>query len=199
MSDETTPRTRRTGRVVAADGRGWYLAGDDLWHAPRYGETATWEELQESHGPLRPVESPTEADIEPVRRALREAGTAALSTLAVTLHRILRRHGEDRMRAGRPGSWEATFIIDLAQLGGRIVTESVPQEPLSVLVETVDDWITRPERMIEVAANLIDAFGTVSEELGGWDKVSDGPWQGRGTPKLPADVIDMVRTQLMPL
>lgn len=185
MTEEHTA-PKRPSRVVDASFQGWYLAGDNLYHADYGGsrglEPCDLGELTATRGPLREVVPASEASTAEAEAALRVAGRLAAGSLLVALARIaLRisarpgRKATGSLLAGREGSWETADMnsliwnlgIDLAEEANRFDAAAVER-----LTAVIDGWIGG-EDYTEVAATLAGVFADVSDELGGWRKVAD--------------------------
>lgn len=179
--------TRTPSRIVDRNYNGWYLTSPTEY-TTFDGHTRTarsYEDLAE-YAPLRPVVTPTPADVEAIKAALRDAGRLAVGTLAAALTAASDAVAFDdasspgaagrALKAGRPGSWEADSLAYLAlYVGANLEDSRVADGPRDALVEVLTRWITGPDSYVELAANLAGIVAEVADESGrdGWAAVAD--------------------------
>lgn len=184
---DTRPAPNRFNRVVDAHGYGWWAVGAD--DNPPYTTTVdfitahpelehiTLQELQEARGPLRNVELVPEQDVAVLHEALLGAGTKAMGSVIVALHttalRLHQEHGHSAaLTAGRPGSWESATVRNLCWEGDSIKGSRVDEAACALLADTLHRWATG-DPAVEVAENLSNVLEKVTDEAGGWSKVTD--------------------------
>ncbi|MFJ8301286.1 hypothetical protein ACIQ9R_36045 [Streptomyces sp. NPDC094447] len=210
-----------TYRFVDRLNRGWHIiSGRDEplaytvdWAGlkpDRPEEPLSLDELEAAHGPLRPVTSPDPSDEVILRGALLDAGVKAAGSVLVALHRLVLEYKRGSspggfeggsLRAGREGSWEAEALYRLAWTIGGDLDERpkrYDEEAVSAVIGVLRAWTQNPQQYVEVAENLPYYFGKVADELGGWDKVADKPFQpGTKVGRHPAGTIEAVFHYLM--
>ncbi|MFE1270557.1 hypothetical protein [Streptomyces sp. NPDC058758] len=210
-----------TYRFVDRLNRGWHIASsrdEPLRYAvdwaglrpDRPEEPLSLGELEAEHGPLRPVTSPDPSDAMVLRGALHDAGAKAAGSVLVALYRLAVEYSRGSspggfeggsLRAGREGSWEAEVLYRLAwTLGGDLAEKPkrYSEDCVKSVVMVLREWTQNPRYYVEVAENLPYFFGQVADELGGWSKVADGPFQpGTKVGRHPAEVIQTVYGYLM--
>lgn len=136
-------------RVVDRDNQPWRLLGEhehDTRYTPELDTDLgvhTYEQLDDTRGPLRPVEPMHREDESRLRDAFDRAGHQAVATLAAALETVHNEHRHHRggtsapqesygyarrsMTAGRPGSWESDALISVINVGSRF-TLPTPEE-----------------------------------------------------------------------
>lgn len=174
----------RPGRVVDRDMVGWWSQGET--YAARGGLTSTWDDLVAEHGPLRPVEPMSTEDRDALRQALRDAGPKAVTTLAAALAHIWEAgivgYSAERisnaMIAGRPGSWEAGLLLEVAYFGRDLLApprKRVHGPSFDVLVDVLGRAVDDEGPHHELAETLAADVSAVADERGpdGWNTVVD--------------------------
>lgn len=200
-------------RVVDGSFQGWYRrSGEGRYDADsghRRGlETAAYEELAASRGPLRPVEPPRAEESAAVKAALAGAGRKAAASLLVAVFRLTEQDALARrtegaqswLLAGREGSHESASLQRLAWSIGCDLSEKparYDQAAVAELVRVVTGWVSGPDRYVEVAANLASLFGDVADEAGGWAAVADRYMQRHQRVGHPDEVVEAVQRYLM--
>ncbi|MET8668176.1 hypothetical protein ABZV87_28055 [Streptomyces tendae] len=226
--DESDPPTaaepcedeRPTYRFVDRLNRGWHIASADEpvryaadWAGLRPGrpeEPLTLAELEAEHGPLRPVGASDPSDDLVLRRALAGVGVKAAGSVLVALYRLAVEYSRNStpggyeggsLVAGREGSWESGAIYRLAWTVGGDLDEKprrFSEECVTSVIAVMRSWTQHPKRYVEVAENLAGEFARVADELGGWSKVADRPFQPSTTVgRHPLDTIEAVYNYLM--
>jgi hypothetical protein len=180
----------RPYRVATQDGHGWLLAGladgGEAYQCFTFpGERySTVEGLEAAHGRLRPVRSPSDAEVDTLTNAFTAAGqrgiTAILDAWVIVTAECPGETLTDRlqhMTAGRPGSWEAAALERLVingHYGGHTGPSSAQLETLCDLYRT---WALGDDNIVEIAettANLVRSIldkrpGSYSaQRLGAW-------------------------------
>jgi hypothetical protein len=209
-----------TYRFVDRLNRGWHIASSEQpvqyaidWAGLRPGrpdDLLTREELEAEHGPLRPVGPGDPSDDLVLRGALFDAGTKAAGSVLVALYRLAVEYGRNSspggyeggsLVAGREGSWESEAIYRLAWTIGGDLDEKpkrYSEECVRSVMAVLREWTQHPKRYVEVAENLAFEFSKVADELGGWSKVADRPFQPSTTVgRHPLDTIEAVYHYLM--
>ena len=192
--------TARTlpGRVVDRDHQGWMLVGHpdggDAYTVNHVDGYLTPDELAEQHGPLRPVEPITAEDRAELERLLALAGRKAVYSLAVAVYRTIHRFRDDaggydpdnydlnrrthetsmrQVKAGRPGSWEAAQLVEVALWAGTGKSSRIHEDACAGMTDVLYRWGTDPTRFTEVAETLAAAVSEYADEHGGWAAVAD--------------------------
>lgn len=192
----TLPRmTDLPSRVVDAEHRGWMLMGGRDG-APEYMDASDFraqrtlapDELAAQHGPLRPVRPPTEADVAELRAAMDLAGRKAIYSLAVAIYEARRELEAGRsdlewpepmylakrqLLAGRPGSWEADRLYNLALWPYPDKVRRIHAEARERMTAVLLRWVSAPEQYTEVAETLAGIVSEHADERGGWAAVAD--------------------------
>lgn len=134
-------------RLVDRHNQGWLTQGNGSYRAD-YGENRdlsrmTLADLEQTRGPLRPVEPVTDADEDILREAFRRCARKTVTTIAAALdvvfHELREAQGgltnaglsydyaKRTLRAGREGSWESEVLIDIVLFGnGLNITKRGP-------------------------------------------------------------------------
>lgn len=211
---------RPTYRFVDRLNRGWHIAssGEPVryaidWAGLRTGRPAdplTREELEAGYGPLRPVAFADPSDDLVLRGALADAGVKAAGSVLVALYRLTSEYSRNSspggyeggsLVAGREGSWESEAIHRLAWTIGGDLDEKprrFSEECVASVITVLRAWTQDPKRYVEVAENLTYEFSKVADELGGWSKVADRPFQPTTKAgRHPLDTIEAVYHYLM--
>jgi hypothetical protein len=211
---------RPTYRFVDRLNRGWHIAssGEPVryaidWAGLRHGRPAeplTREELEAEYGPLRPVGSTDPSDDLVLCGALADAGVKAAGSVLVALYRLALEYRRasspggfegGSLVAGREGSWESEAIYRLAWTIGGDLDEKpkrYSEECVDSVIAVLRAWTQNPKLYVEVAENLAFAFSKVADELGGWGKVADRPFQPTAkVGRHPLDTIEAVYHYLM--
>src|SRR2546421_737827 len=119
--------------------------------------------------------------VEKICHHLAVAGTRAVTTLlAVLVHlrsTCWSNDGHDgRLTAGRPGSWESTFVRDLAWALDPIPEDAgLDRDAFTAVWDHLYGWVFDEARYVEVAENVARVTGRLVDGRGGWDQISD-PW-----------------------
>lgn len=181
------------GRVVDAQGQGWYLASDgdggSNWqasygHARGLAPVASFPELVDARGLLRPVLRVTDEDEKQLRRLLGECGRKAVATLAAAIEQAYHELREAAgglsapgshetamrlLRAGREGSWESEMLGYFAVFGNALNLvkgptvaamraagpgKRVSRDARDAMTAMLLRWVTGPDRYTEVAGTL---------------------------------------------
>ncbi|MFF4276172.1 hypothetical protein [Streptomyces sp. NPDC001536] len=220
VDEEPEAAARPTYRYVDRLNRGWHIASSEEpvkyvvdWAGLRQGrpsEPLTREELEAEHGPLRPVGEGDPSDDLVLRGALADAGVKAAGSVLVALFRLSVEYSRNStpggyeggsLVAGREGSWEAEAIHRLAWTIGGDLDEKpkrYSEECVTSVIGVLRQWTQHPKRYVEVAENLTYEFSKVADELGGWSKVADKPFQpSTKVGRHPIDTIEAVYHYLM--
>ena len=189
-------------RLVTADHTGWWLVGGlngDAGYVSSAlyvsgGDPLSLDQLNEQHGPLRPVEPITDADRNWLEQLIEQAGRKAVYSLAVAVYRTINWLRDDaggfdihdgdlnhrthetamrQIRAGRPGSWEAQQITDVAFWAGHGKPSRIHEAACASMAAVLYGWCTNPDRFTEVAENLAAVVSGYADEHGGWKAVAD--------------------------
>lgn len=131
-------------RVVDAGNQGWHGGPDNDWgtrYTAAFGldrglEDRTWEQLQSTRGPLRPVLPVTDEDADELTGLFDVAGRKTITTVAAALEQVFHQVREQRktrarsdsvhesfeyarrtLLAGREGSWESQALFDVVLFG----------------------------------------------------------------------------------
>ncbi|MFE3609765.1 hypothetical protein [Streptomyces goshikiensis] len=209
-----------TYRFVDRLNRGWHaVSGEPVRYAidwaglrpDRPEDSLTREELEAEHGPLRPVCPADPSDLLVLRGALADAGVKAAGSVLVALFRLFveytsassgaGRYEGGSLVAGREGSWEAEAIRRLAWTIGGDLDEKPKRysaDCVAAVTAVLRAWTQDPKRYVEVAEGLAGEFSAVADELGGWSKVADRPFQPpTKAGRHPLDTIEAVYHYLM--
>lgn len=207
-----------TYRVVDWENQGWHLAGGKdgaTLYAADYGfmrglEDRSLAELEATRGPIRPVENITDHDAGALRGLFGMAGRKTVATLAAALETTFHEIRESRggrdgpgsyeyarrtMMAGREGSWESGFLIEIVLWGNELnlaketralrgvdarraggPSKRVDAGVRDVLAGMFLRWVSDPERFTEVAETLAFAVSCYCDDTagtGGWRAVAD--------------------------
>lgn len=183
-------------RVVDAEHRGWMLMLGAAGGPPEYMDASDYvaqrsvapDELAEQHGPLRPVRPPTETDVAELRAAIALAGRKAIYSLAVAIYEARRELEQRRndlpwpepmylakrqLLAGRPGSWEADRLYNLALWPYPDKVRRIHAEARERMTAVLLRWVSDPEQYTEVAETLAEIVSEHADERGGWAAVAD--------------------------
>ncbi|MBP2371403.1 hypothetical protein [Pseudonocardia parietis] len=190
-------------RVVDVEHRGWMLTRDVGLDGPLvYQDASDYmaqrylapDDLAEQCGPLRPVVPPAEEDVAELRRAWTAAGRQAAYSTAVAVQVAFGRLREGRggltapdsfevtrrqLVAGRPGSWEASRLLELQLWANRDKVRRYDAAAADDIAAVLVRWVSNPDRYTEVAETLAGLFGDFADEHGGWPAVAD-QWLQRG-------------------
>lgn len=176
-------------RFADRSGRGWLYqhsdSDDDDPGSARYRvypklddgtQTMTYAQITADRGPIRPVAPAPDKDCDDIQFWLachrRRALAALLSAVAWVGAKCVSADGHMfRLTAGRPGSWEAAALIELAT-AAPITPDDQMDGPEFTVRRILDEWLFGDERHVEVAATLADVFGRVVDGRGGWDQVT---------------------------
>jgi hypothetical protein len=135
----------RPYRVVDSRNQGWHPSSDGgggtVWAAD-YGfmrdlENRSYEDLEATRGPLRPVEPITDADEAELRDLFTTAGRKTITSLAAALEQVFHELRESAgpegwqspgsyeyatrtLKAGREGSWESELLIHIVMFGNEL-------------------------------------------------------------------------------
>lgn len=184
-------------RLVDGGHHGWWLMGGSGPEAqPRYATSGriraedlqTYDELAAGRGPLRPVLLITYTDCDELERQLAQAGRKAVYSLAVAVYRTIGRLRQDaggmaapgssdtsfrQIRAGRPGSWEAHQLTDVARWAGHGRRSRIHEDACAAMAAVLYRWCTDPDRFTEVAGTLAAVVSQHADQHGGWRSVAD--------------------------
>lgn len=190
----------RSSRVVDRFGYGWLRQGDTETYRvyPKVDgcpSTMPHDQLAAERGPLRDVVPASDADRREIAFLLAATKDKALSTLLGALawlgEACVEADGHYyRMVAGRPGSWEAALLIELAQQAPKTPADKLdrPEAEVGRILWTwlfeefalesrgdpkVAELVPQPRGVSEVADTLAGVFGRVVDGRGGWDEVVD--------------------------
>jgi hypothetical protein len=183
---------RRPSRYVAADHHGWMpTRGPDgrYTYTIMHEEYLTEAELVERHGPLRPVVPLSKADVDALGAAFERAGRKAAYSVAVAVLRTIERCRDDaggmdrpdeshesslrQIRAGRPRSWEAHRLTEMASWSDVEMTSRYDEPATQAIHEILYRWVTDPDGYVEVAENLAAITSRWADEHGGWQAFAD--------------------------
>lgn len=173
-------------RYVDRHQHGWWLVGDGRYHTypltAQFPEGLTEEDLRDQRGPLTPVVTAPQADLDQMFLELHGAGVHAVSTVLAVLGTLVRlcvgRDGDARrLVAGRPGSWESDRIVKLGQqVGVSIHPQHINQQAARVVAGILSHWSEpgpNDPGYVEVAENLASVLGRVVDIGGGYRHVCD--------------------------
>ncbi|GGP78515.1 hypothetical protein [Streptomyces melanogenes] len=206
-------------RYVDRLNRGWHIASTEPvryavdWaglRPDRPSDLLTHAELAAAHGPLRPVGPGDPSDDLVLRGALADAGVKAAGSVLVALYRLTLEYKRGSspggyeggsLVAGREGSWQSEAINRLAWTIGGDLDEKpkrYSEECVTSVIAVLRAWTQHPKRYVEVAEKLAYEFSKVADELGGWSKVADRPFQpATAVGRHPAGTIEAVYYYLM--
>jgi hypothetical protein len=136
-------------------------------------------------GPVRPVIGPPEADVARLQELIRAAGRNALGTLAAALYAVEQRLEaeepprmptsglvspgslvrRDPLTAGRPGSWEASDLIDFTwEVGPSVDGDELDEELYREAIEIFHRWATDPAGYVEFAETIPEVLAPIVDE-----------------------------------
>lgn len=207
-------------RFVDRHNRGWHIVSTPegpVRYMVDYGglrpgrpdTLLTREELEDEHGPLRPVVPGDPGDDWLLRGALADAGVKAAASVLVALFRVAAEYSRGSspggyeggsLCAGREGSWESRAVYDLAWTIGGDLDERpkrFSEECVTCVISVLHSWTQNPKRYVEVAENLAGEFSRVADELGGWHTVADRYLQPGARVGHDRDTVEVVRGYLM--
>lgn len=189
----SAPEQLFPSRVVDAEQYGWMATAETLGgpivYTRHHDVYLPFDELRAHRGPLRPVEPITADDRQALRDALALAGRKAVYSLAFATYRtwaeVRADHGgmerpmeshevsHRQMIAGRPGSWEASSLIDLALWVGHGKPSRIHADAGAAMQAILYRWVTDPDRYTEVAETLAAVVSRYADEHGGWRAIAD--------------------------
>lgn len=192
--EQVAAEVDRPYRVVDRDQRSWMLTRGpddaDAYTADMHATYLPLDRVRDEHGPVRPVLPITAGDRQALVELLASAKRKAVYTVAVAVYRTLNALREDhggmtrpyeshemserQLRAGRPGSWEAHRLTDMAMWVGHGKPSRIDQAAAAGIQAILYRWTTDPERFTEVAetlASVVSEYADTTER--GWAGVAD--------------------------
>lgn len=190
----------RPSRVVDRNQRAWMLAagldGADAYTADNHTSYLPLERVVAEHGPVRPVLPITVTDRHVLVGLVAGAKRKAVYSVAVAVYRTWNALRDDhggmthptesfeistrQLRAGRPGSWEAQLLTEMALWVGHGKPSRVDEAAAASIQAMLYRWTTDPDRYTELAETLAAVVsGYADSTEAGWAGIAD-QWLQRG-------------------
>lgn len=223
MTTDQHPSGEYPYRVVDADNRGWITNGDGTYHGfdPSADldrertlilETRPLAAIEAEAGPVRPVVSRSAEDVAQLEAAFAAAGRKLIGSLASALEQIYHEarerfgpwdsdptssagYAQRTLTAGRPGSWEASAVMDVVWFGNELNlwpregaesvahmratgpnTKRVDVAARDKIAAVLRRWVTDPAGYVELAetlAALVSDYADKHHDADGWKAIAD--------------------------